>query len=126
MQKKNKKIILLVAIIIFLFTAGLIFAEQKLEVEYPTIPGTEKIQGETSLQSYLKYIYNLSILLAGALSLVLLTWGGIQYITSANKPGRMANARGQITSAFLGITIIFTSYLFLNTLNPDLLELKIL
>ena len=126
MQKENKKIILLLFVITFLFAGGLIFSQQKLEVEYPTIPGTENIQDNASLQSYLKYIYNLSIFLAGTLSLVLVTWGGIRFITSTNRPGKMADARAQITSAFLGIIIIFTSYLFLNTLNPELLDLKII
>jgi len=125
-QKGNKKILLLALIITFLFMGGQILAQQTLEVEYPTIPGTDTPQDtSTPLPVYLKYFYNLSIFFTGILSFVLLVWAGLRYIVSTGKPAKRADAKGQITAAFLGIIIVFTSYLFLSTINPELIELKI-
>jgi len=124
MRNKIKNFILLTIFVFFLFLSWQTFAQENLEIEYPTIPGTEKIQSNTSLPSYLKYVYNLSVFLAGILSFVLLVWGGIKYITSANRPGKMADAKEQISAAFLGLIIVLASFLILNSINPELLILN--
>jgi hypothetical protein len=123
----GKKIILLGIIILFVLLSWQVFAQKELEVKYPSIPGAEKPETTTTpIPSLLKYIYNLSILLTGLLALVLLIWGGIRYTISTNNPGRMADAREQITAALLGMIIVFASYLVLNTINPELLILRVI
>jgi len=130
MKRNSKKNILLIffgVLAVFLSMWGnQTFAQQKLEVNYPTIPGVQKPETiETPLSTYLKYIYNLSIIIAGILSFALILWGGIKYITAGPRPAKLADAREQITVAFVGIIIIFASWLMLNTINPELTHLGI-
>ncbi|MCD5396450.1 MAG: pilin [Candidatus Pacebacteria bacterium] len=117
-------------IIIFfssLFFARFVFSQTSLEVIYPTIPfATPPASPDVPLSLYLKYIYNLSIYLAGFLVFVLIVWGGIRYIFSVGNPSRMAEAKEQIQKALLGLLIIFSAYLILNTLNPQLVLFPLL
>ena len=69
---------LYIFIIFFLFLPILItncqvFAQEKLEVDYPNIPGTETPgTTNTPITTYFKYIYNWLIIIAGFLTFVLL------------------------------------------------------
>lgn len=63
--------------------------------------------------------------MAGSLTFVLFILGGIKYLFSTGKPDAMADARGQITNALLGFIIIFSSHLFLRTINPKLVQFPI-
>jgi len=121
MTNKTKKLILLTLLLFFLFLGWQTFAQGNLEIEYPTIPGAERPEDITTpLPLYLKYIYNFSIFLAGILSFILILWGGVKYLIAGPNPSKMAEAKEQITVAFVGIMIIFASYLILNTISPEL------
>ena len=107
---------------------GQVFGQSpSLENTYPTIPGAQQLKTiDISFPAYLKYIYNLSIVIAGVFSFVLLAWGGLRYLFSAGKPGRMTDAKEQITASLLGLLLIFASFLIVNTINPELTQLKLL
>ncbi len=114
-------------IVFFLLLFAYQITAQDLEISnYPTVPGAEKPTSvKTPLPTFLKYIYNLSLLLSGLLCFVLAIWGGVQYLTSASRPGKMADAKEQITMAFVGMAIVFGSYIIINTINPELTKLTI-
>lgn len=96
-------------------------AQKELEVPYPTIPyATPPRTINIPLSSFLRYIYNFGILTAGVLSFFLLAWGGILYLFSQGRPALLNEARKQITNALFGLLIILSSYLILNTINPQL------
>ena len=125
MNKKIHYFILGIIFIIFLF-GGLKILAQGLEVQYPHIPhATAPRSINTGLPQYLRYIYNFSILIAGVLVFTLIVWGGARYFFSFGNPGRMAEAKNQIINALLGLLVVFTSYMILNTLNPQLLIFNI-
>ncbi len=69
-----------------------------------------------------QHLYNYLISIAGIIALVSLIVGGILYLTSTGKPEQTAKAKKQILAAFLGIIILFSSYLILRTINPELIK----
>lgn len=110
--------------IIFLFVILLIFPLAGFsqtacrELEVP-IPGLE----ETclpALPDYIVAIYNFALMIIGIICFGALLYGGFRYLTSAGKPAAMADAKDQIFSALLGLIILFSSYLILTTINPEL------
>jgi len=122
MKNKTKNFIFLTGLIFFLFLSWQTFAQGNLEIKYPKIPGASTPQDvNTPLPIYLKYFYNLSISFVGVLSFIILIWAGIRYLFSTGKPDKMTDAKEQIKLAFLGLIIVFSSYLILNTINPNLL-----
>ena len=46
--------------------------------------------------------------------------GGFLYLTSAGNPARMGEAKDRIFSALIGLVLLFSIYLILNTINPEL------
>lgn len=93
---------------------------RELEIKYPEILGIKPETVEIGLGEFFKYLYNLSILLAGLVILIALLQGGIKYLTSAGNVAKLSEAREQIFSSFLGIIILLASYIILSTINPEL------
>jgi len=48
--------------------------------------------------------------LLGALFLVLIIWGGVQYMTAGGEPGKIKSAKDTIVNAILGMLIVALSY----------------
>jgi len=95
-----------------------------LENIYPDVPGAiTPTTTETPLPVLLKYIYNLSIILAGFIAFVVMVWGGVKYILAGPRPGKLADAKEQITLGLVGMMLIFASYMIVNTINPDFTKL---
>lgn len=121
MMKKIFLILVLVTFLAFLFDS-FCFAQRELEIEYPAVPGVETpITTKTALPEYLRYIFTFAIIIAGLLAFGALIYGGIRYLTSAGDPTKMADARTQVTAGILGLIILLSSYLILNTINPQLI-----
>lgn len=51
-----------------------------------------------------------AIIVSGLATFVYLIMGGIQFLTSSGEKAHMEAARGRITSAILGLTIVVASY----------------
>jgi len=96
-----------------------------LEQNYPSLPGGQTITVESSLAEVILYVVGLAILVSGIIALVSLIVGGIKYTSSAGRPEIMSDARNKINNSLLGILILVGSYLVLNTINPQLLVMRI-
>jgi len=123
-MKMSKKIL-----IILIFASVLIgsfcFAQKRLEIIYPTVPGAEPpTTTKTALPEYLKYVFTFAIMVSGLLAFGALVYGGFSYLTSAGDPSKMKEGQDQIMAGFLGLIIILSSYLILNTINPQLVILE--
>jgi small-conductance mechanosensitive channel len=67
----------------------------------------------TGLEDAIQVVVNiiqLLMTLAGALAVIFVIIGGIQYITSTGDPGRTAKARSTITTSVLGILLLAFLY----------------
>lgn len=99
-----------------------------LELTYPTIKipgvGDVTLSLDMPLNQLIAWFYYFFLSIAGIAAFVMIVWGGIQYLTSAGKPAVMGEAKDRIFKAFLGLIILLSSYLILNTISPSLVLLK--
>lgn len=95
---------------------------QALQISnYPSFLNIKEGMGFVELIST---IFNFLLLVAGLAAFVVIILGGIRYLTSVGDPSKMDDAKSQIFSAILGIIVLFSSWMVLNTINPNLVELK--
>lgn len=90
------------------------------------LPGTV-IQGgtTTNLSSYLSGIIKLLIALGGALAILFAIIGGTQYVAASTNPSLKEGAKERLMGALIGLAIILTSYLLLNSINPKLVQFNL-
>ncbi len=89
------------------------------------IGGVNEVQaGDSgSFTQYLQFMINITMGVTAALSVIILIWGGIEYIFASVSESAKKGAKERITNAIFGILIALSAYLLLNTINPDLIKL---
>jgi len=125
-MNKLKTICLIILLVGFLFSlVGFSLAQRELEILYPGVPGAETPQTvKIPLGEYIKYIFNFAVAISGLIAFASLIYGGIRYLTSVGSPTALSEAQSQIKAGGLGIVILLGAYLFLTTINPQLIILK--
>lgn len=123
--KRRKAFIFFILCIIFLANAGFVYA---LETQYPTIFGLS-VDSDSTLPEYAKYFFNIGIAVAGILAVIVIAWGGIQYMFTLGlgkmidlKKGKRGpdEAKQWIKAGVLGLLLIVCAYLIAYTINPYL------
>ncbi|NCT54970.1 hypothetical protein GW758_03385 [Candidatus Falkowbacteria bacterium] len=147
MVKNFKKIKLFVIFLSFFFLASVFVTKplfaQNTEIE--TIYFTPQIEipfssisGETAVGSpdqdgnvtsdllarYVKALYDYGIMIGGILAAIMLMGGGLIWLTSGGDSGKVTKAKSIITGSITGIVILMGAYFILNTINPDLVQMK--
>lgn len=74
-----------------------------------------------TMSTYLSGALKLLIALGGAFSILTAIIGGTQYVAASITPDAKNNAKKRIENAFIGLALVLTSYLILNSINPKLL-----
>ena len=68
-------------------------------------------------------ITNTALYIIGAISVIMLIWGGLRYIISGGDSKKITDAKNTILYALLGLIIAFFAYAIvnfvLNTINPN-------
>lgn len=121
-----KKTFIKITILFFLLLlfGNFVFAAEDLEVDYPIVRGIELETTSTPLGEYVRYVFNFAIYATGILAFLLLVIAGIRYLSSIGKPEKLKTARKQILAVFWGIVILFSSFLILRYINPQLIKLE--
>jgi len=83
-------------------------------------PIGELKEAPKNIGDYFNTIFKIAIGLCGALAVIMIVIGGVQYMGNESIFGQ-TEAKKQITTAILGLIIALASYALLNTLNPALL-----
>lgn len=76
-----------------------------------------------NIGDYFNTIFLIAIGLCGALAVIMIVIGGVQYMGDESIFGK-TEAKSKIMSAILGLLIALGAYALLNTINPDLLGKK--
>ncbi|MDP3004239.1 MAG: hypothetical protein Q8N43_01910 [Candidatus Azambacteria bacterium] len=98
-------------------------AQVQLETGLPNIPGNQLTVGQ-ELPEYIKYLFIFGLGLIAFLALGYMMLGGIQYILAAGNVAKVEDAKDTIQQALIGLGLLLVSYLLLNTINPDLVNLR--
>lgn len=121
MRIKYHKIFLFAAVAALFLPFLALAANLDLETIYPTIPGAEQvITGRAKLPDIIRYVVNWAIIIAALATAFSLVYAGVQYLTSVGRANAMAAAKSRIGQCLLGLLIIASSYLVLQTINPQL------
>jgi len=76
------------------------------------------------LVKYIKAFYQYGLGIAGILAAIVLMAGGVLWLTSAGNDTKIGQAKELIGGSITGVAILFCSWIILNTINPDLVNLK--
>ncbi|MFA6227392.1 MAG: pilin [Candidatus Paceibacterota bacterium] len=79
-----------------------------------------KIQ-TSNLSNFLRDIFNFGIAIAVVLSVVMISWGGILYMTTDSWSGK-EDGKEKIENALYGLALALVSWLILYTINPALVD----
>ncbi|KKT41830.1 MAG: hypothetical protein UW30_C0004G0029 [Candidatus Giovannonibacteria bacterium GW2011_GWA2_44_13b] len=116
----KKKIILFTAIL----ALSVVFFTHVNAAPYNLLQPIQNIQQSNNIVDYTNQIVPFIIMLAAVLAVVQIVIGGMEYALSESILAKEAG-KDRIQMALLGLFIALLSYIILNTINPDLVNLKI-
>ncbi|MBI4039493.1 hypothetical protein HY388_01535 [Candidatus Daviesbacteria bacterium] len=89
-----------------------------------TITAPSSIQkfgtGTEGISKFLNNLFSLFLVVGVIVALITLLWGGIHYITAGGDKQATQTAREKMTAAIIGLVLLFSVYLLLNTLGQFL------
>lgn len=81
--------------------------------------------GGNDLKECIKTFYEFGVGAVAILAVIVMMWGGLMWTTSGGNVSRIDNAKEWIYGSVLGLIIALSSFLLLNTINPQLTILKL-
>ncbi len=100
------------------------FLSLALELNYPTLPGAPSPAGQ-GIEGLAVYVYQLAFGFGFLLAISLMLYSAFLYFAAIDDPDRRNKAKSILTSAFLGLFILFASYVILSSVDPALTFLGI-
>lgn len=76
------------------------------------------------LSEYMAAVYNYGLAIAGILAAIVLMGGGVIWLVSGGDASKISQAKELIIGSITGLVILFSSYVILFQVNPDLLKFK--
>lgn len=113
--------------IFFVIAAFLLSADTALAQDYrplAPIPQLVERSGNASVGSFLGELVPLIIGIAGALAVIRIIIGGVQYMTTDSWGGK-GSAKETIKGAVVGLILAMSAYTILYTINPKLVDINI-
>ncbi|OHA91037.1 MAG: hypothetical protein A2832_01310 [Candidatus Zambryskibacteria bacterium RIFCSPHIGHO2_01_FULL_44_22b] len=81
-------------------------------------------QATSTFATYIPGIFNLIIGIAGVLAVVMIIYGGIQYMSTDAFQGK-SDAKNTISNAIWGLILTISAWLILYTVNPNLVNFNL-
>lgn len=78
-----------------------------------------------SLPVFVAKFYKFSIGLIAILAVIMIMFGGLQWIFASGNMGKVSDAKSTITAAIAGLILALTSYVILYNINPKLVNLEL-
>ncbi|MEA2112715.1 MAG: pilin [Patescibacteria group bacterium] len=119
MQEKKYKGIVTISALVCLLISIVVFAEETNE--YKLLVGLPEMAKGTApgLGGYLQNMFKIGISIAGVLAVLMITIGGVQYMTAEAISGK-GEAKKKINNAIFGLILALSSFLLLNEIDPNL------
>jgi lysylphosphatidylglycerol synthetase-like protein (DUF2156 family) len=93
------------------------------EAEAP-LPGLSGCIDKLKLSKVVNQLANFAVAAIVAIALITVVAAGYVYMTAGGNATQVTTAKTMIIAALLGLALALLSYIILNTINPDLLDLK--
>jgi hypothetical protein len=90
-----------------------------LEIPIPSL-GTSISPDGSALGVYIRAVFVYFIWIVGLLAVVMIIWGGVQWVAAAGNPATITSAREKVLGAITGLALALTSVVLLNQINPNL------
>ena len=101
---------------------GLVFDEA--DVICVNVEGEDYSCSINWIAKYVASIYNYGLTIGGILAALMLMAGGLLWLTSGGDSGKVSKAKGLIGGSITGLVILFSAYMILYEVNPELTALK--
>lgn len=122
--KKIIPIFVLVFVLFFIFYFSYFaYAEEYTLLAPLPLTGGELVTKITPA-NYVSGFIKLLIGIAAVLAVFMIVWGGFEYVLTEAVASK-TDAKDRITKAILGLLLALSSYLILNTINPDLVNFRL-
>jgi len=123
-KKFTKKIIL--GISLFSIQVFISFKYTLAQIKYkPLEPdafgGAKPLTESTTLTGFLSEAFNLGLAICAALAVVMIVWGGVEYMLSESLFSK-EEGRKKIRNAIYGLLLAVFSWLILYIINPSILD----
>jgi hypothetical protein len=122
---KYKKTTFFILLSILFFVLPIIVFGQETEISWPKSPTGRELTLKSNLQNLIFYAYEWAVSIGGMIVFFILIRSGLMYLFSTGDASKMANALKGIKSAVIGLVLLLSSWLILNSINPELVQLKI-
>jgi len=102
--------------------------KERGEVQFESLSGLEKISDNSSnpsLSGYLNIMFTLLITVSTMLAVLFIAIAGVKYMAT-DLIGVKESAKGDIYSALIGLLLILSSVIILETINPCIVNFNIL
>ncbi|MHB1118274.1 MAG: pilin [Minisyncoccota bacterium] len=123
-----KYFIPIVAGLVLTLGGGVLVASAQTYTPLAPLPGTytgTEAAPTTNLSLYLTGAIKLLVAISGALAVIILIIGGTQYVAAGISPSAKDDAKERIWNAIIGLILVLTSYLILNSIDPRLVEFNL-
>jgi hypothetical protein len=87
--------------------------------------GTPIEESTQTIAEYIKSIYQYMLAVVGLLAAVVLMLSGVIWLTAGGNTEKIGQAKGLMTGSLAGLVLMLTSYIILQTVNPNLVEFKV-
>jgi 3D (Asp-Asp-Asp) domain-containing protein len=102
----------------------------RLQIPIPTLPQFSKILFEEKkniisinwIAEYLVAIYKLGQIFGTIIAIAMIMMAGFMWLTSGGNQAMIGQAKDHISSAVIGLALLFGSYVILTTVNPALVR----
>jgi hypothetical protein len=98
---------------------------RELELQYPEIAGIKPETLEIGIEKYARYLVAFLFSFSGIILLGIVVHSGFLYLTSAGDVERLNEAKRKFLLGFGGMLLMFSLYLLVNYINPQLLRFQL-
>ena len=95
-----------------------------LETVFPPLFGIT-LTNESSPTQFVLYFFMVLVALGAVIAFVVLVMAGFKIMMAGGQPSQISSAKNQIMGAFIGLIVLFCSYMILSIINTNLTQVKI-
>lgn len=111
--------------IICLILIGILIFPNITLADYPIVGGVDINGPNTTASQFITYLFYIIIAIGSFLGVVLLIIAGLEWVSAYGDAKAINSAKKKIAAVFTGLTVLFTSYIIINTINPAILNVNI-